>query len=101
MRVRPFYLFAAAPYVTYGIVAAAFGRGGVHGMPPHLFYLLMAALISAACLAFATLIAGAIYRRRARQNRLPTIALDVAIAAQVIFLVFIAVGTFLPMGVAF
>ena len=95
MRVRPYYLFAAAPYVLYGIPVLATGGRIGHDWPPYLFYLVMAALVSAMCIAIAVLIAGVVYRRRARQNHLPTIALDIGIVAQVIFLAFLAVGSLL------
>jgi len=91
---RPYYLFAALPYILFGLTAIAAGRGviGVHGSS---LYLLVGLLIGVACLASATLIAGLIYRRRARQSHLPTTALNVAVVAQVIFLAFLGVGFFL------
>ena len=95
MRLSPYYLFAALPYVLYGLTAIAFGRGGVHGLPVYLLYLMVGLLIGAACVALATLIVGLIYARRARQSHLPTTGLNVAVVAQAIFLAFLSVGTFL------
>jgi len=88
MPVRPFYLFAAAPYVLYAVTVIAIQQHfiGVHDSSA---YLLFALLLAAMCTALGALIAGVIYRRRARASHLPTLALDLAIVAQVIFLVFL------------
>ena len=95
MRLRPYYLFAALPYILYGLTAIAAGYGLIGGHHYSSVYLMLGLLSGAACFALAALIAGLIYRRRAQQNHLPTTALNVAVVAQAIFLAFLGVGFFL------